>query len=286
MPAGTGLAWLPWARSFSRRRTASWYAASKAPSSARSRPSCGNAGHLLAVHLADECGERQLDPDTRCLCSSAPAVGVFARRQCHLHLRSPDRHPRLPAAGEPAVGAGTIAPRVPAATAMRGRARARRRLRVARPRVDAGRATPAGPAPCRRQPPPRALSFVVGGGDEFGVFLSPPLEGEKIIVAAAAARIAAAQRRPRFVNRAAPLVDVKEATDAAEDRIGLASHRVLAAPALHSEFLSGRLEAQSKVLGEALDIALVEGDQGIGAAIAGALLAIVHRHSSRAGSGL
>jgi len=67
-------------------------------------------------------------------------------------------------------------------------------------------------------------SFVVGGGDELRVLLGAPLEGQKIIIAASAARKAPAQRRTRRVHGAAAFFRVKEAAHAAEDMVLLAAH--------------------------------------------------------------
>src|SRR5262245_18576243 len=126
-------------------------------------------------------------------------------------------------------------------------------------------------------------SLVVGGGDELGVFLGAPLEDEEVVIAAAAAGEAAAEGGARVVAGAAALLGVEEAADAAEDLARLAAHGVLAAPALDRELGLGVSEGDPEVLGEPLHIALVEGDQRIGAAVAGAFLAVVHGQTTRTG---
>src|SRR5262249_8137082 len=80
---------------------------------------------------------------------------------------------------------------------------------------------------------------------------------------------------------AAALVGVEEPADAAENGVGLAAHGILAAPALNREFFARRLKGHAEVPGQALNVPLVQGDQGIGAAIAGAFFTIVHRRSPR-----
>src|SRR5262245_3947030 len=123
---------------------------------------------------------------------------------------------------------------------------------------------------------PAATSLVVGDGDELGVLLGAPLEGQEVVVAAASAGEAATERRARLVDRAAALLGVEEAAHAPEDLVRLAPHGVLAAPALDRELGLGLAEGDPKVLGQPFHIALVERDQRIGAAIAGTFLAVVH----------
>src|SRR5215813_14384309 len=128
--------------------------------------------------------------------------------------------------------------------------------------------------PCRW---PSPLSFVVGGGDEFRVLLGAPLEGQKIIIAASAAREASAQRRARLVDGAAAFLRVKEAAHAAEDMILLAAHRILCPPPLHRELRLGLTKGEAKMFGQPFYVALGESDERIGAAVAWTLLAVVHR---------
>src|SRR5262249_30748602 len=102
------------------------------------------------------------------------------------------------------------------------------------------------------------------------------LERQEIVVAAARAGIAAAGGGPRLVDRAATLLGIEEAANPAEVHVLLAAHGILMTPALAGELGSGHLEAKGKVLGQPLDVALGQGNQGVGAAVAGALLAVVH----------
>ena len=70
----------------------------------------------------------------------------------------------------------------------------------------------------RSRPPEHGSgSLVVGGGDVLGIFLGAALEGQEVVIAAAPAGEAPAQRGTRVVDGAAPLVGVEEAADAAED---------------------------------------------------------------------
>jgi len=120
------------------------------------------------------------------------------------------------------------------------------------------------------------LASAVRRGDEILVFLQAALKLQELVIAAAPGfRIAAAGRRPRVVDRTVPLLDIKELADMAEMRIGLAPHRVLLVLAPDRVALLGLAKTEAEILGEALHIALVELDDRIGAAIAGAFRAIV-----------
>src|SRR5262249_5746593 len=136
---------------------------------------------------------------------------------------------------------------------------------------------PVTPRPPRPQAPARApQSFVVRRGDELRVFLGTPLEGEEIVIAAAAAREASAQRRPRRIDRAAALVGIEETAHAAEDMVFLPAHGILGTPALHRELRPSLAKREPEMFGQPLHVALGESDQGIGAAVARTLLAVVH----------
>src|SRR5262249_6975437 len=63
----------------------------------------------------------------------------------------------------------------------------------------------------------------------------------------------------------------------AKDMVLLAAHRILGTPALHRELRFGPAKSEPEMLGQAFHVALVEGDQGVGAAVAWTLLAVVHR---------
>src|SRR5207245_58609 len=120
-------------------------------------------------------------------------------------------------------------------------------------------------------------SLVVGGGDEVGVLLGAPLEGQEVVIAAAPAGEAAAQRWARLVNGAGPLLGVEEPAHPTEDVVLLAPQGILVIPALDRELGLRLPEAQAEVLRQPLHVALGDGDERVGAAVAGALLAIVHR---------
>ena len=75
-----------------------------------------------------------------------------------------------------------------------------------------------------------------------------PLEGQEVVVAAAASRIASAGGGPRLVDGAPALFRFEEAAGAAEVRIGLAAHGIFVAPALDRELGLCFLEAQAEIL--------------------------------------
>src|SRR6476469_3954409 len=110
--------------------------------------------------------------------------------------------------------------------------------------------------------------------------MRPPLERQEVVVAAAAAGIAAAHGWARLVDRAAALVGVEERADAAEMLVGLAANGILAAVPLDRELGLGLLEGEVEMLGKPLHVPLVEGDQRVGAAVTGALFAVIHRARS------
>ncbi len=120
-------------------------------------------------------------------------------------------------------------------------------------------------------------SPVVGGRYELLILLRTPLEGQEVVVAAAASRIASAGGGPRLVDGAPALFRIEEAAGAAEVRIGLAAHGIFVAPALDRELGLCFLEAQAEMLGEPLHVALIERDERVAAAVAGTFLAVVHR---------
>jgi hypothetical protein len=74
------------------------------------------------------------------------------------------------------------------------------------------------------------------------------------------------------------LLGVEELTDAPKVRVCFPPHDVFVAMRRAREASLGRFIGKIEVLGEALDIPLVQGDHGVGAAVAGALQAIVERH--------
>ena len=122
--------------------------------------------------------------------------------------------------------------------------------------------------------------LMIGDGDERRVVLRLALVHQKIIIAAAAlfTGIVAAGGGAGFIDRAAPRLGVKKLADAAEVFVGLAPHQKFVAVANAGEALFRGREAELVVLGEALDVTLVERDDGVRAAIAGAIEAVVMRH--------
>ncbi len=130
---------------------------------------------------------------------------------------------------------------------------------------------------------------VVGEGDELVVLLGAALEAEEVVVAAAApARERAAHGGPRLVDGAGALGDVEEAADLAEHRVLLAPHGVLAAMLFLGKRLLGVLVGQVVVAGQALHIALIQGDERVRAAITGAFLTLILRwaHARRLSCGV
>src|SRR5580658_1716553 len=98
---------------------------------------------------------------------------------------------------------------------------------------------------------------------------------ETVIAAVIVAGIGAADLRPRRVDRAAPQFGVEEATDLAEMLVRLAPHGELLVAVDLGELLARLREAETEMLGQPRHVALVERDDRIGTAIAGALRAIV-----------
>ena len=120
------------------------------------------------------------------------------------------------------------------------------------------------------------ISRVIGRRDPLRIFLRAPLERQEVVVAAATARIAAADGRSGLIDRAAAFLGVEEAADLAEDRIGLLPHHVLATPDRLGELAARRTERQAMMLGQPLHVPFVERNEGVGAAVSGALAAIIH----------
>jgi hypothetical protein len=126
---------------------------------------------------------------------------------------------------------------------------------------------------------------VIGDGDEGVVFLRFALVHEEIIIAAARVftRVCAARRRADFVNRAAPLLRVEELANAAEVLVALATHQIFVAVAFARVALLGCASGHTEMLGEPVDVAFSQHNDGIGAAIAGAFQTIIMGHCGDAG---
>jgi fumarate hydratase class II len=124
-----------------------------------------------------------------------------------------------------------------------------------------------------------ASVLVIGDGDELVVFLAATLVHQEIIVAAAAGTgVGAARGRTRRVNGAASLFGVEELADAAEVFIALAAHDVLVAVGGAREAALRGLEFQIKMLREAFDVTLVQGNDRIRTAVSRAIQTIVLSH--------
>src|SRR5471032_2106902 len=120
---------------------------------------------------------------------------------------------------------------------------------------------------------------VPGGGDVIGVFLRTALRHQEAVIAAAAARIVPADGGAGFVDGAASLLDIEEAAGLAEMRVSLAPHGI-GLFAIHLGELRGRgLKAQAEMIGQPLHVALLQGDQGVGTAIARTLRTIIGNHA-------
>ncbi len=132
---------------------------------------------------------------------------------------------------------------------------------------------------CAGRTSPKRLP-IVRGSDELLVLLRTALEGEEVVIAAAAARKAPAQAGAGLIHRAAALLGIEEAADAAEDLVRLAPHGVLGPPPFGGELAARLLEREVEVLGEPLHVTLGQPDERIRAAVSGAFLAIVHRVAS------
>src|SRR5689334_12966922 len=102
----------------------------------------------------------------------------------------------------------------------------------------------------------------------IGVLLGIPLRHQEAVIAAATAGIFTADGGAGSVNRAAALGGVKETADLAEMLVRLAPHGIRLLAIHFGEFLARRLETEAEMVGQPLHIAFLEGDQGIGAAIA------------------
>src|SRR5947208_2941904 len=81
--------------------------------------------------------------------------------------------------------------------------------------------------------------------------------------------------RPRLVDRAVALFRIEELADAAEVNIGLSPHRVFLVVPRHGVLLLRLAKAEPEVFRQALEIALGQGNDRIGTAIARAFAAIV-----------
>src|ERR1043165_3012107 len=98
--------------------------------------------------------------------------------------------------------------------------------------------------------PPVEILDVPGGRDMVGIFLGIPFRHQEAVIAAAAARIFAADGGASAVNRAAALGGVEEAADLAEMPVGLAAHGI-GLFAIHlGEFLARCLESQAEMIGQ------------------------------------
>src|SRR5258706_15453855 len=115
-------------------------------------------------------------------------------------------------------------------------------------------------------------------GDVIGVFLGVPLRHQESVIAASPARIFAADGGAGGVYRAAALIGVEEPADLAEMGVSLAPHGIGLFAVHLGELLARRLEAEAEMVGQPLHIALLERDQGIGAAIARAFRTIIGDH--------
>ena len=111
------------------------------------------------------------------------------------------------------------------------------------------------------------------------VFLGAALGQQEVVIAAGlAAGILAADGGARRVDGAAALFGIEEAADAAEMLIVLAAHGIGLVALDLGEFGARFLEGKAEMIGQPLDVALLEADHGVGAAIARALRTIVDGH--------
>src|SRR5471032_2511117 len=109
-----------------------------------------------------------------------------------------------------------------------------------------------------------------------GIFLRIALGAQEVVIAAAfAAGIFAADGGAGGIDGAAARLGVKEAADAAIMLIRLAPHGI-GLVAIHlGEFAPRLFKAQPEMIGQALHVFLVEGDDGIGTTITGTFRTIV-----------
>src|ERR1700761_6259657 len=121
-------------------------------------------------------------------------------------------------------------------------------------------------------------SRIPGRGDVILVFLGIALRHQEAVVAAATARIFAADGGARFIYGAAALLGVEEAADFPEMLVGLAAHGIGLFGIDLSELLARGRKGQAEIVRQPLHIALLERDQGIGTAIARTLCTIIGRH--------
>ena len=107
-----------------------------------------------------------------------------------------------------------------------------------------------------------------------------PLGRQEIVIAAAPARIIAANFRTCFIDRAAALIAIEEMTNLTEMLVFLPSHCIGRAPigVFLGEFLLCLLVAKAEILRQALQITLCQLDDGIGTTIAGTFRTIIHEH--------
>ena len=107
-----------------------------------------------------------------------------------------------------------------------------------------------------------------------------PLGRQEIVIAAAPARIIAANFRTCFIDRAAALISIEEMTNLTEMLVFLPSHCIGRAPVgvFLGEFLLCLLVAKAEILRQALQITLCQLDDGIGTTIAGTFRTIIHEH--------
>ena len=110
---------------------------------------------------------------------------------------------------------------------------------------------------------------MIGHGYILRIVLGAPFESQKIVIAASfgIGKIAA-DFGARFINRATAFLGVKEPANLAEMLVGLAAHCVLAAVFLACKRLFGGLKVHVVMFGKALNITLLQGNQGIGTAVA------------------
>ena len=126
----------------------------------------------------------------------------------------------------------------------------------------------------------RQISILVAGhGDERFVFLAAAFVHQKIIIpATAGAGIIAAGGRARVIDSAAAFFGVEELADAAEVFVSLAAHEVFITVAFARELGLRRFNRHLEVPRQAIDVALVQRNHRIRAAIAGAVQAVILGH--------
>ena len=114
---------------------------------------------------------------------------------------------------------------------------------------------------------------MIGNRDELRVVLHLALVHQKIVIPAAAlfARVVAAVGGSRLINCAAAFFGIEELADAAEVRVLLAPHDVLAPVSRAREFFLRLLKRHVVMLGETLHVRLVQRNQRVRTAITGAI---------------